>query len=1007
MFAIETRLTIKPWFTQSTLRAADALSEADDCLLLYYRNGCAAIFPEIEGYCLMLLAEAKQISQGFRPLSVECSICNHTQRLGDHCVHAAVLLGKVLVDDRTREDLNRPPVPLVFKDSPWQSLCTFMNEKGRFLQVTQDTQSNSLTFKTVSFTLRTVLPERTKALLPLLSEHWGIPPVHGPDPKKYHGDSVRSARDKLFQFCRSDTEKTLNQCGRNSKGQDVSGSLWTQLCHHYCQNEPQPDWQLIRSTDNFFSLTASLQNGATLCLTPCREETVPLLARTDAMPLTACNGKAQAYSKIFFQENGGLVIEPWLKLDTGETFRREDVAEMIFGKYCSFGGALFQEIKEQEDNFSSFQQPVASLPLFAFAQSSAAPTTIVIPDQDVPSFLDTYQQALASGRHDCDPSLENFCILDLPEAITVKNYYEKDDWCYLSAMYSCGNRDLDIREIVELRARGQRHAAAKERWLQVKDTPLDWLYKLAPERIDENDPNEHPMRLTRLEMMALTTLVPELKLPDRKDIREQIREQLGSFEGQALAEADIPPHLRPYQRTGFAWLHHLYQNGIGGILADDMGLGKTHQALALIQLLLRSGRGPILVVCPASVLPHWQDKIADFYPEIDPSLYYGAQRNLTQFNPSSLLLTTYGVMRQDVQHLRQYSFGLIIYDEIQSLKNPQNATSQAADLLNGQVAFGLSGTPIENSLMDLKSLYDLCLPGLLGGESSFRKTYVEPIEEGQNQQRLATLKRLISPFMLRRHKTAVLDELPDIIEDVRHCYLSPDQQRLYQQAIDHEGRALLEAVNDTSAPFPHMNFLALIQQLKQICNHPCQLIKSSSYQKFASGKWDLFLEILSECLDAGLKVVVFSQYTTMLDLIERYLRDMEISYGGLRGNTPMAKRQQRVAAFNNDPEIKVFCASLLAGGTGIDLTGAQAVIHYDRWWNAAKEEQATARVHRMGQKQAVQVFKLVTTGTLEEKIHSMISAKQDLADNTITCDDGSIIKQLSREDITSILRWGA
>ncbi len=204
---------------------------------------------------------------------------------------------------------------------------------------------------------------------------------------------------------------------------------------------------------------------------------------------------------------------------------------------------------------------------------------------------------------------------------------------------------------------------------------------------------------------------------------------------------------------------------------------------------------------------------------------------------------------------------------------------------------------------------------------------------------------------------------------------------------------------------PHFNFLALVQQLKQICNHPSQLTGSRNYEAYKSGKWGLFKEILAECLEDNIKVVVFSQYTTMLDIISRYLDDMDIKYTELRGSTTIAKRRKSIKAFNQGKDIKVFCASLLAGGTGIDLTGAQAVIHYDRWWNSAREEQATARVHRFGQSRAVQVFKFITTGTVEEKIHRLINKKQDLAADAVRYDDGSIIKKLDRDEIASILQW--
>nr|MBF0223637.1 DEAD/DEAH box helicase [Desulfobulbaceae bacterium] len=1000
MLPIQTRLTITPWFTATTLEAAEKLVEQDDCLLLHYRNSSAALFSRVDGYCLIKFEKAPKISQGFRPGKTECSICNYPQSLGDHCVHAAVLIINILLEDVNGFGLNLSPAPLLFAESNWQRLCAFMNEQKTSPQILTDPESEQgLIFKTDNFSAHITLSDNSRALLPKAFPHYQFP--DSANSINIDKKSVETAWNQLWCSCRSDTETALNQVGSSSKGQEASKSLWTQLCHHLFIEQPEPDWQLQRGSNNLFSLVSGPGDKARLRLTPCRDQTIRLLEQTATMDRISIEGRARAYSKIFFQENGSLTIEPWLKLANGQKVKRLDLEELIFGSHCSLEKNIFHPIDEQEDDFSA---KASSLPLFAFAETTRPVTTVTIPALELPAFFDKHLQNILHSQHDYDPALEEFSINDLPDFIEVLDYNEDDDWCYLSARYACAGRHLDLLEIRSLRAKGRQHATGKGKWLQLTNTPLDWLYDLDPQRLETTTQGSR-LRLTRLEMMALTSLVPELKLPQTKAKCQQIQSQLENLRGYALAEADIPRHLRPYQQTGLSWLNHLYENGIGGILADDMGLGKTHQALALLQIALRSKTGMAMVVCPASVLPHWQDKIDSFYPELNYTMHYGSKRSFSPATTSTLLLTTYGVLRQDIELLAKHSFNLIFFDEIQYLKNRSTATSKAAYCLNSRVCFGLSGTPVENSLTDLKSIYDLCLPGLLGGNSYFQRTYVTPIEESNDLHRLEVLQRLIRPFMLRRTKSAVLDELPDIIEDIRYCYLSADQQTLYQQSIDHEGQELLTAVSDTAAPFPHMSFLALIQQLKQICNHPCQLAKNTNYDTYKSGKWELFKEILSECLEANLKVVVFSQYTLMLDIIAQYLGDKAIPYTGLRGSTTMDKRQQQVASFNNDPAIKVFCASLLAGGTGIDLTGAQAVIHYDRWWNSAKEEQATARVHRYGQKQAVQVFKFITTGTMEEKIHSLINKKYNLAEDTIQCDDGSILKKLSREEIASILQW--
>ncbi|MDH5298253.1 MAG: DEAD/DEAH box helicase, partial [Desulfobulbaceae bacterium] len=361
---------------------------------------------------------------------------------------------------------------------------------------------------------------------------------------------------------------------------------------------------------------------------------------------------------------------------------------------------------------------------------------------------------------------------------------------------------------------------------------------------------------------------------------------------------------------------------------------------------------------------------------------------------------------RDAHLLAALNFEVIILDEVQHLKNKKTALYRSARLLHGRVVIGLTGTPLENSVADIKAIFDLCLPGLLGSDTFFRKQYVIPIEEHEDNRRRDALARLISPFLLRRGKPQVLTELPDVIEDIRTCQLSDDQVTLYREMVEQRGRALIDSLSDTNTKaLPYMKVLAVINYLKQICDHPALVAGPDTTRRYRSGKWDLFVELLDECLASSLKVVIFSHYTRMLDIIERHLDRVGIDYCGLRGNMSLGKRQQMIQRFNSEPECKVFCASLLAGGVGVDLTAAQAVIHYDRWWNAAREDQATARVHRMGQRHVVQTFKLITVGTLEEKIHALIERKRDLAQRLVLEDDAAIIKRLSRDELIELLQW--
>jgi SNF2 family DNA or RNA helicase len=361
-------------------------------------------------------------------------------------------------------------------------------------------------------------------------------------------------------------------------------------------------------------------------------------------------------------------------------------------------------------------------------------------------------------------------------------------------------------------------------------------------------------------------------------------------------------------------------------------------------------------------------------------------------------------MRNDLEILEKIDFETMIFDEIQSAKNKTSLTNAALTRLNGKVKIGLTGTPIENDLFELKALFDIILPGYLGNDRNFKKKYFEPIEQRENQERLEQLHRVINPFILRRSKSQVLEELPPKTEEVRKCELSPDQVKLYKDVLNSRVPLLIQQLNDEKEKIPYMHIFAVLNYLKQICNHPAQLEDNeTNYQKYRSGKWDLFCELLQESLNSGFKVVVFSQYLNMLALIEAYLKDIDVQFATIKGSTK--KRGEMIERFNNDPDCMVFTGSLKASGLGITLVGGSVVIHYDRWWNAAREDQATDRVHRIGQTRGVQVFKLITENTLEEKIDKIISKKKKLMESLVKVDDASIVKKFDRDELIDLLSF--
>jgi SNF2 family DNA or RNA helicase len=368
----------------------------------------------------------------------------------------------------------------------------------------------------------------------------------------------------------------------------------------------------------------------------------------------------------------------------------------------------------------------------------------------------------------------------------------------------------------------------------------------------------------------------------------------------------------------------------------------------------------------------------------------------------NVLLTSYGILRNDIGQFEDVPFALAVFDEIQYIKNPKTQAYEAAKKLNSRIKFGLTGTPIENTLWELKALFDLTVPGYLGTDENFHEHYLRPMEVDPSSSSHRPLARLISPFTLRRLKKTVLDELPDKIEDIRTCCLSDDQVKLYRDAIASRGKGLIDALKRDEEPIPYMHVFALLNMLKQICNHPAQVKgQADDYEKYRSGKWELFEELVSECLDSDQKIVIYSQYVEMIRIIEKFLQRLDVGYVTLTGAS--RKRGEIVARFNRDPDCRIYVGSLKAGGIGIDLVAASVVIHYDRWWNAAKEDQATDRVHRIGQKRGIQVFKLVTQGTLEEKISAVIEKKRNLMDSIILEDDPNLLKTFSRQELIEML----
>ncbi len=474
-----------------------------------------------------------------------------------------------------------------------------------------------------------------------------------------------------------------------------------------------------------------------------------------------------------------------------------------------------------------------------------------------------------------------------------------------------------------------------------------------------------------------------------------------------LPDVDYGFGLRDYQKNGVSWIWSLYHRGLAALLADDMGLGKTHQVLAILSSIYASKprpKLPTLVIAPTSVVSAWIQKLEKYDTGLKWSVFHGKGRVLPNAGVN-LVLTTYGILQREPA-LREREWHMVILDEAQAIKNAITISSRASRVLKSKFRIAMTGTPIENHSTDLWSIMEFLLPGYLGSLPRFKRLYGSGREEPSQNQTQA-LRRLISPFLLRRTKDQVLTELPEKTEEVILCEMTATQKKAYRAFLSSNEAAKAREELEGDKKINYANILALLTRLKQVCDHPRlpdltggKVKKAQSLDPWESGKWTAFDELLNEALGSNLKVVVFTQYLGMIDLVTHSLREKAVGYTELRGDTP--DRAARIQRFADDPDCRVFVCSLLAGSLGIDLTAASVCIHLDRWWNPARENQATDRLHRIGQTRGVQVFKLQIPGTIEDRIASIIQSKVELSDALI--EQSAIgLKAFSRKELLELL----
>jgi superfamily II DNA or RNA helicase len=569
-----------------------------------------------------------------------------------------------------------------------------------------------------------------------------------------------------------------------------------------------------------------------------------------------------------------------------------------------------------------------------------------------------------------------------------------EDWFEMKYFVAtaAGKGSIPLAEVQRLLRSGQSQARLTNGKRAVFDPQALDDFEQVLRDADPHQSQPGVYRLKKIQAAYLTKTAEEIgaRLLGASQIlrTEPELDSLGSLDSQ----------LRDYQRAGVRWLAALAAQNLGGILADEMGLGKTIQTLAL--LLLDRGHGPALIVCPSSLLANWQREAARFTPELKILTIDGVSRaeKIARLEEQDLGLTSYGLLRRDVELYADLDLRTVVLDEAQHIKNPETQNAQAAFSLNAQRRFVLTGTPMENSVRDLWSLMNFVAPGYLGSRADFRERYEKPLATKPEPALQRRLVRRLRPFLLRRRKADVARELPEKIEQIVPCELGPTQRATYQALLREIQQSMGKGTANDGAM--RMKMLTGLLRLRQTCCDLRLLGLPPNEDRDTSAKLDLLDELLEEIIDGGHRVLVFSQFVKMLDLVRERLEASGTAHCYLAG--PTKNRQQEVDRFQNDDSVPVFLISLKAGGVGLNLSAADTVIHFDPWWNAAVEAQATDRAHRIGQKRVVTAYKLIARETVEEKILNLQQRKRELAGAMLETEE-PLMTGLTTDDLAELL----
>lgn len=513
-------------------------------------------------------------------------------------------------------------------------------------------------------------------------------------------------------------------------------------------------------------------------------------------------------------------------------------------------------------------------------------------------------------------------------------------------------------------------------------TSLDYAFYLK-QMVDENN---YELNADK----SFTALIDEIKNPEKI---------------KPFVPKTIDAELKEYQKVGFEWMKSLAKYFLGGILADDMGLGKTLQAITYMASVLEDDpSAKFIVICPSSLIYNWQDEIENFAPTLNSVLILGTPEErkdlITNCDEYQIMLVSYPIVRRDIEELKEINFNTAFLDEAQFIKNPNSRNAKAVKTLTSKHKFALTGTPIENNLSELWSIFDFLMPGYLYSHSKFVNIYEKPIVRLEDTETLNQLNFHIRPFILRRMKKDVLLELPEKAERKMVSDMTDQQKEIYISYLANIKNKVTDEINKNGFGKSRMMILSYLTRLRQICCHPSTFV--DDYDG-GSGKMNLLIQLVKNAIEGGHRILIFSQFTSMLSIIQEEFTSLKINYYYLDGSTPINQRNEDVKEFNSGSG-DVYLISLKAGGTGLNLTGADMVIHYDPWWNPAVEEQATDRVYRIGQTNNVNVIKLITKGTIEEKIYKLQEKKRNLADSVIKSGE-LFINKLTEKEVEDLFNY--